>query len=174
MILTNGTRLDTDAYLTISHFLYKEARILDERRYDDWLNLLTPDIEYRMPVRVTQGRADGTGVVDEMAYFEEDMTTLRSRLARLATTSAWSEDPPSRDRHFISNIEAESLPAPDEFVVRSNLLFVRSRGGAPLTDQFSAARTDTLRIVDNRLLLARRIVQVDQSVLGTLNLTTIY
>jgi hypothetical protein len=75
----------------------QNARLLDENWFVQRLALVTADINYRMPLRINQEKKDGSdGVDDEMSFFEENNTTLSSRIARLGTKSAWTEDPPLR------------------------------------------------------------------------------
>lgn len=166
-------QVDAELYATISRFHSIEARILDERRFDDWLALLTDDVHYRMPLRVTRELKDGSAPADT-SYFEDDRTTLTSRLARLGTTSAWSEDPPTRTRHFITNIVIDPGEVEGELLVSSNLLLTRNRGDSPDSDVISATREDLLRLVDGEWKLAGRTVYIDQAVLGMHNLTTMY
>ena len=166
--------VDVATPLQITQFLYTEAQILDEGRFADWLTLVTEDISYRMPVRVTREKRDGSDTRDDSSYFEENLTTLTSRLARLGTRSAWAEDPPSRTRHFVTNIQVLATADPRETRVLSNLLFTRTRGSDPALDQLTGRREDLLRRVGLGWRLARRTVVLDQSVLGTLNLSTMY
>lgn len=158
----------------IGELLIHEARLLDERRFDDWLALLADDMTYRMPVRVTADLRSGSDVVEEMSYFEEDRQTLTVRLSRFGTNSAWAEDPPSRTRHFVSNVQVEQGPSAGELRVTSYLMFTRCRGSNPVVDILTGLRADAWRADGSGWLLAERRVYLDQSVLGTLNLSTIY
>jgi 3-phenylpropionate/cinnamic acid dioxygenase small subunit len=167
-------RLDAEIHWEISQFLYHEAALLDARDFQGWLGLVTDDMQYRMPVRLTRETKDGPDVDQNATYFEEDLTTLTVRLARLGTRSAWSEDPPSRTRHFITNVVVSEGDAPNELHVQSNLLFTRNRGGQTQNDELTGRRSDILRNIGGVWKLARREVLLDQTVLGTLNLSTIY
>jgi phthalate 3,4-dioxygenase beta subunit len=87
----------------VHQWLVVEADILDQRRYAEWMDLLTDDVVYRMPVRVTTSpHLEGT--LDGMDHFDEDRYSLQRRVDRFATEHAWTEDPPSRTRHFVSNV----------------------------------------------------------------------
>ena len=151
-------------------FLVREAELLDERRYRDWLDLLAPDIVYRMPVRVTAPETLEHGLLEDMAHFDEDLYSLRKRIERFETGHAWTEDPPSRTRHFVTNVRTFDAAAADEIVVKSYVLLFRSRGDIRDADLVSAERTDTLRRTDAGLRLARREILADESVLRTQNL----
>src|SRR5215510_13548464 len=93
----------------IEQFLYHEARLLDERRFHQWLTLFTDDIRYRMVSRSNRypksSKAisildpdhyveDDVAREDESALLDETKETLASRVARLDTGMAWAEDPP--------------------------------------------------------------------------------
>src|SRR5690242_6193124 len=112
-----------DVIREIEQFLYREARLLDERRFDEWLGLFTDDVRYFMANRSNRypksSKAisildpdryveDDIGREDELAIFDETKETLTARVARLGTGMAWAEDPPSRTRHFVANIEIET------------------------------------------------------------------
>ncbi len=151
-------------------FLVREAQLLDERRFREWLDLLAPDIVYRMPVRVTAPETLEQGLLEDMAHFDEDLYSLRKRIERFETGHAWTEDPPSRTRHFVTNVRTFDGTAADEIVVKSYVLLFRSRGDIRDADLVSAERTDTLRRTDAGLRLARREILADESVLRTQNL----
>src|SRR6266545_4551809 len=89
-------------YWEIVEFLYHEAELLDTGRFQDWLALMTEDLSYRMPVRVTRVGRNNSGYSNEMEIFSDDFSSMRLRIDRLATGSAWAEDPPSRTRHMVS------------------------------------------------------------------------
>jgi len=104
-----------------------------------------------------------------MGHFDEDMYALRKRVQRLATDHAWTEDPPSRTRHFVTNVRTFRA-GPDELRVESALLLFRSRGDTREADLISAGRADLLRETSGGLMLARREITVDEAVLRTQNL----
>ena len=157
------------AHLAAHQFLVEEAALLDAADYAGWLVLLTEDIRYLMPVRVTTARGAGFDALADMAHFDEDMYALRKRVQRLATEHAWTEDPPSRTRHFVTNVRTFRLGAA-ELLVESALLMFRSRGDTREADLLSAGRSDLLRETGDGLRLARREITVDESVLRTQNL----
>ena len=92
------------AHQAAHQFLVEEAALLDAADYAGWLGLLCEDISYLMPVRVTTARGAGFDTRPDMGHFDEDMYALRKRVQRLATDHAWTEDPPSRTRHFVTKI----------------------------------------------------------------------
>lgn len=153
----------------VAQFLYEEAALLDAGRFEEWLALLAPDVVYRAPVRTTKGRGEGSELSAEMFHFDETLETLRIRVQRLRTGTAWAEDPPSRTRHVVTNVRVRPGAA-DELVAESALLVYRNRGDDAGFDLLSAARTDTLRLVGGALCLARRLIAFDQATLGTRNL----
>jgi len=161
--------LTADQRLAAQDFLIAEAEALDERRYVDWLGLLTDDVRYRMPVRVTV-HAGGESALAGMDHFDEDRYTLGKRVERLRGEHAWTEDPPSRVRRFVTNVRCAPGPAEVEIAVRSYVLLFRSRGDVRPPEWVSAERRDVLRAVDGSLRLRSREITVDESVLRTQNL----
>jgi phthalate 3,4-dioxygenase subunit beta len=157
------------AHLAAHQFLVEEAALLDAADYASWLNLLCEDIRYVMPVRVTTARGADFDSLADMGHFDENMYALRKRVQRLATDHAWTEDPPSRTRHFVTNVRTFRHRT-SELRVESSLLLFRSRGDTREPDLISAGRTDLLRETGDGLKLARREILVDESVLRTQNL----
>jgi 3-phenylpropionate/cinnamic acid dioxygenase small subunit len=160
-----------ETYWEVYSFLMHEAELLDERRERDWLELFTDDAEYLMPVRVNRERGEGDGFSEEAFYFEETRGSLELRVRRLETEYAWAEDPPSRTRHFVTNVRVVPGEEEDEVAVRSNLLLYRSRGSDPHQDLLSAERKDVLRKEDGQWKLKKRVILLDHSVLTTHNLS---
>jgi len=160
-----------ETYWEVYSFLMHEAELLDERRERDWLDLFTDDAEYLMPVRVNRERGEGDGFSKEAYYFEETPGSLELRVRRLETEYAWAEDPPSRTRHFVTNVRVAPGEEDDEVAVRSNLLLYRSRGSVPHHDLLSAERRDVLRKEEGQWKLKKRVILLDHSVLETHNLS---
>ena len=159
-----------DRHLTAHQWLVDEAYILDAQDYESWLDLLTDDIHYYMPVKVTTALGAGYDTAPGMAHFDENKYSLSRRVARFATEHAWTEDPPSRIRHHVSNIRTFETASADELVVESALLLFRSRGDIREPSLISAGREDLLRRTGDAWQLARRHIAVDESVLRTQNL----
>lgn len=154
--------------VSVQEFLEHEAELLDGGRFDEWLEMLADDITYRAPVRVVR-RAGSPGLVTDMFHFDDNRHSLGLRVRRLGTGVAWSEDPPSRTRRFVTNVRVGDQRE-DELAVSSYLLLYRSRGDDGSHDLISAERHDVLRAVEDRWRLCRRDVMMDQSTLGTKNL----
>jgi 3-phenylpropionate/cinnamic acid dioxygenase small subunit len=163
-------------HLQAHQFLVDEAYLLDAQQYEAWLDTLTDDVRYEMPVRVTTARGAGFDTSPGMAHFDEDKHSLSQRVARFATEHAWAEDPPSRLRHFITNVRTFECDDPDDgahLIVESAELLFRSRGDVNESALVSCGREDLLRFGDGSrqtLKLARRRIFVDESVLRMQNL----
>ncbi len=163
----------TALYGEIVEFLYREADLLDGNRFSEWLALFTPDIRYDMPVRTTQFLSSGQGF-QEVAFIDDNFQSLRTRVRRLETDTAWAETPPSRTRHFVSNVLVRAGSQANEYAVSVNFIVTRSRG-----DQgyqfFTGRREDTLRReTDGRIHIARRRILVDQTVITATNLSILF
>jgi phthalate 3,4-dioxygenase beta subunit len=152
------------------HFLVEEAALLDAHQFEDWLTLLTDDIRYRVPVRVTTTRSTDPDRRSTMDHLDEDRYSLGKRVARLGTDYAWTEDPRSRTRHLVSNVRTFAADVEGELDVESALLLFRSRGDTRPAEVVCAQRKDRLRPAGEQLRLAERMVMVDEAVLRTQNL----
>jgi 3-phenylpropionate/cinnamic acid dioxygenase small subunit len=163
--------VDVATHYELSCFLWDEAALLDAGHYLAWIDLLSEDIRYRMPVRVTVARGDAQAEpLGGMAHFDEDLYSLEKRATRLSGDHAWTEDPPSRTRRFISNIRGFGAETPGEYIVHSYLLVFRSRLDVRVPEWVSAERRDVVRRVERSFRLAQREITVDEAVLRTQNL----
>ncbi len=156
-------------------FLYREASLLDERRYEDWLTLLTDDIHYWMPIRRTTTARDVDNEFTRpgaMAFFDDDKKTLTLRVQRLGVGRAWAEDPPSRTRHLLSNIRIIGIEG-DEITVSTNFQLYRTRLNSE-EDNWIGRREDVLRRQDGALKLARRYIFLEQTVILSQNMSNFF
>ena len=159
----------------VEQFYYQEAAFLDARRYRDWLNLFTPDIHYFMPIRRTKTTKDLAREFTqpgEMAFFDDDHFMLTARVKKIETGYAWAEDPPSRQRHLITNVRVVSKDA-DEIQVETGFHFYRTRLHSE-EDTWIGHRSDTLRRVDGELKICRRTIYLEQTVLLARNLSNFF
>jgi ethylbenzene dioxygenase beta subunit len=98
-------------------FLYLEAGLLDERRFEEWLALYEADAWYWAPVLP---EATQRGLA--LAHFDEDRTGMEARVRRLRQPNAYSEHPPTRCCRVVGNVRIREQPADDEVIVGSTLL----------------------------------------------------
>jgi 3-phenylpropionate/cinnamic acid dioxygenase small subunit len=180
--------MNEDVSREVEQFLYREARLLDERRFHEWLQLLTDDVRYWMGSRSNRYPKSSKAIAildpdryveddltkaDELAILDEDMASLTSRVARLDTGMAWAEDPPSRTRHLITNIEVEPGDAVAEVKVYSNFMVYRSRAETE-QDFYVGARRDVLRRMAGAWKIAGRKITLDQNVLLAKNVSIFF
>lgn len=165
-------RVGEKLYNEVLEFLYTEARLLDDDDFEAWLELLAPDLRYVMPVRETVLAADGQGFSSFAAYYDEDLDSIRLRVARVQSAAYWAENPPSRTHRIVSNVLVDQ--AGDEVLVTSSLVLLRSRWDLREPDLLSAKRHDTLRRLGGALRIARRQVLVDQTNMHTPNLAVLF
>src|SRR5579863_3471081 len=159
----------------IEQFLYLEARILDDRRFEEWFELLADDIHYMMPTRYNRTRREADREFagpHEAQLFDEDKLSIAQRIRRLRSGTAWAEDPPSRTRHFVSNIVVRRTANADEFEADCYYLLYRSRLEREV-EMFAGMRQDLLRRVDGepKWRIARRRIILDQTVVLARNLS---
>ena len=159
-------------WLELMQFYIREAWLLDERKFKEWLDLFTDDVLYFMPRRKNVLRREAQRELTplgDLAILEEDRRYLEMRVARLDTEMAWAEDPPSRTRHLIGNLEAVRLEN-GEAQARTAFLVYRSHLE---TDHqlLSGCREDVLQKVNGAWKVARRTIVLDANVLLDKNLS---
>lgn len=160
----------------IEAFLYDEAELLDERRFEAWLDLFTDDVRYWMPMRRNvkfgEQERENTREQQDMNWFDEGKETLTQRVKQLLTGVHWAEEPLSRVCHMVSNVRLMHA-TPTEVQVKSRFLVYRNRLQDE-TDFFVGKREDTLRKSNGQWKIARRKIILDQNVLLAKNLTIFF
>ncbi|HIM79532.1 MAG TPA: 3-phenylpropionate/cinnamic acid dioxygenase subunit beta [Dehalococcoidia bacterium] len=162
----------------IEQFLYQEAELLDERQFEDWLDLLTEDIRYWMPMRrnVKFGELDRefTREGQDINWFDEGKDTLVRRVNQILTGVHWAEEPLSRICHSVSNVQVlkatPSVSQATEVNVKCRFMIYRNRVQTE-TDFLVGKREEVLRSVDGQWKIAQRKIILDQNVLLAKNLT---
>ena len=175
-----GAVAPADLHLTheLATFLYLEADLLDEWRFDDWFALLATDLDYWSPTRENRTfreRKHETAARGGSAYFEENHADMAQRIDRLKTHMAWAEEPPSRTRHLITNVRAFTTAKADEYAVNSSFLVYRTRSERD-EDQILGQRRDLLRRVETPagFEIVRREIRFDQATLLIKNLSAFF
>jgi len=91
---------------TLIEFVYHEARLIDEKRFDEWHDLFADDGRYWMPL--TRGQPEGAG---HTSLFDEDKLLLRIRIERLRNPKSYSQAYPSSCQHILQTPGIESRDA---------------------------------------------------------------
>lgn len=162
----------SDHYSRVCEFLFEEADLLDRRRYLEWLELLAPDIHYR----VVAG-ANGLGFSDAYQFpiFDDHAVDLKLRVHQISDPNlTHAENPAPLTRRFISNVRVASGEAAGEFEVSSYILLYRN--GGTINEQFlySGVRRDLLRAEGASFRIARREVALDCSVMTSPNISSFF
>ena len=137
----------------LAKLIRREARLIDEKRFDEWLALFTEDARYWVPA--APGQTDPLGH-NSLAY--EDRLLLELRIERLKSPRAYSQRPPSRCLHVLQEPEAEKLDYErGEFLVRTPFLYTETRGDE--SQRYAATAWHTLACIDRQLRI--RLKRVD-------------
>jgi 3-phenylpropionate/cinnamic acid dioxygenase small subunit len=170
----------TDAELRlrieIEDFLYNEADLLDDHKYEEWLDLFTEDARYFMPMRRNvsseEMETENTRERHEMSWFDEGKATLVKRVQQIRTGVHWAEEPYSRISHLVANVRIVEVNG-DEVKARCKFIVYRNR----MVDEeslFVGKRFDTLRREGRGWKIARREIIMDQSVMLSKNFTNFF
>jgi len=170
----SAVRVTPELQQEIEQFLYHEARILDDRKYEQWYELLADDLHYFMPTRYNRLRRESGQEFsgpNQAAFFDEDKRSIAMRIRRLNTGMAWAEDPPSRTRHMVSNVVIRPR-VNSEYEVDCYYLLYRSRLEREV-ETFVGMRQDVLRRVQNAagFQIVGRTIILDQAILMARNLS---
>lgn len=107
----------------LAEFVYREARLIDEKRFEEWYELFTDDARYWMPL--TRGQPEDD---THTSLFYEDKLLLKVRIARLRTTNAFSQQQPSFCQHVLQQPRVEEVDAgSNRFVLRTPFVYVEAQ-----------------------------------------------
>lgn len=160
----------------VEEFLYLEAQLLDDRRFEEWLALLAEDLRYWMPmtrnVHSSEMARAETRERQDVNWFDEGKDTLKLRVEQIRTGVHWSEEPLSRTCHCVTNVQLDGVTA-ESVNARSRFMIYRNRGDTEV-DLFAGKREDVLARRGDGFLLKRRKIVLDQNVLLAKNLTIFF
>ncbi|MEY9776410.1 3-phenylpropionate/cinnamic acid dioxygenase subunit beta [Arthrobacter sp. MW3 TE3886] len=169
--MTVLSAVDRTVQQDIQEFMFREALALDERRFRDWLEFLSEDITYDVPLRVVREGLAEWELSPNGRIFQDNKQTLEVRVRRLETDFAWAEQPPSRTRHYVTNVLIDAGEQNGEYEVSSYCLIYRSRGDSIEPNFVSVFRKDLVRKTPHGYEIARRWAAIDQAVINAHNLS---
>lgn len=137
----------------IEHFIYHEANLLDDRRYEEWLALLTDDVTYWVPNYSEDGPPGECGVI----VFERH-AALQARVARALDKGNPTQQPSPRTRHFLTNVLAERSADGLSVSVTASLLLYVSKDRRLLA--YPGKSEHTLRSIDGRWRIAAKTINL--------------
>ena len=170
----NAVPTSPEEQRALEGFYFHEARLLDARQYQQWLQLLSPEVRYVIPSRVNvqvDNRQRGTeamlAVERELEGVDSPGNPLRDenflllgvRVERAYKINSWSENPPARTRRIIGNVELVGREV-DRLTVLSNFHLNYARPGSESVF-YSGQRRDTLLAQESGYLIGHREVILD-------------
>ncbi|MBF6440234.1 3-phenylpropionate/cinnamic acid dioxygenase subunit beta [Nocardia cyriacigeorgica] len=166
-----GSGVSRDIAAACADFLYREAEYLDRRQFERWLDCLSEELVYLMPIRVTRGPEAREHEFSPTGFHMKDnFASMKMRVSRLYTDHAYAEDPPSRTQRLITNVRVDALEAAGKYDVRSNFLCFRAQGDGVESDSIIGERFDILHHTESGWKLAARTVRLAHTTLVTPNL----
>jgi 3-phenylpropionate/cinnamic acid dioxygenase small subunit len=179
---SSGTGADEKPTVTpelqhqVEQWYYREARLLDGRRYQTWLALVALDVRYVMPGRgnpmvdnAERGHEDMISVDRELEGIDSDGLPMRDerhvhlamRVDRATKPNAWAENPPARTRRIVGNVEIMRVAGDELGVVSAFHMHYARPGGR--TFFYAGQRRDTLRRIGDDHQLAERVIVMDMA-----------
>lgn len=170
----NSSIVTAQLQFDVEQFYYREARLLDNRQLQQWLALLTQDIQYSMPSRINvavdnrqRGNESMLSLEHELEDSEGDGCPLREenifhlsiRVERAYKINSWAENPPPRTRRIIGNLEITEA-SESTITVLSNFILHYSRPSSP-NFTYTGQRRDVLRVTESGYQIAKREVVMD-------------
>ncbi len=133
----------------VIRLIYREARLIDEKRFDEWYELFSEDAYYWVPL--THDQPDG---LNHTSLAWEDKLLLKLRVERLKNPRSYSQHPVSRCVHVLQQPEIE-LAEPERWITRTQFMYLESRGDDQQTYGGHVLHTIVLRDGALRIQLKR-------------------
>jgi 3-phenylpropionate/cinnamic acid dioxygenase small subunit len=133
-------------------FVIREARLLDEKRFDEWYELFAEDGHYWVPAS-----PDQPDPLNHNSLAYEDKLLLKLRIERLKQPAAYSQKPASRCHHLLQAPELEKS-SKDEFVVRTSFIYTETRGDE--SQRYAATAWHSLISIDQKLRIKLKRVDI--------------
>lgn len=166
----------------IEEFLYDEANLLDERRFDEWLATLAEDLRYFMPMEYNvksgeHAQRELTRREQHISWFNEGKWSLGKRVAQIQTGVHWAEEPLSRVSRLVANVQLKAIAtnAAGEMEVEVSSRFLTYQNRCEYEQNFFVGdRFDRIRRTAAGWQLAQREIRLHQNVLLAKNLTIFF
>ncbi|HEX7053986.1 MAG TPA: aromatic-ring-hydroxylating dioxygenase subunit beta [Burkholderiales bacterium] len=137
----------------LARFVKREARLVDEKRFDEWYELFAEDGHYWVPAAPRQ---TDPLLHNSLAY--EDKLLLKLRVERLKSDRAYSLHPEIRCLHVLQEPEVEKRDdGRGEYLMRTPFLYTETRGDE--SQRYAATAWHTLALIDGQLRI--RLKRVD-------------
>ncbi|MFC0133242.1 phenylpropionate dioxygenase [Massilia eurypsychrophila] len=135
-------------------FVYAEARMLGEKRFDEWYELFTEDAMYWVPL--TPGQPDG---LNHVSLMYEDKLLLKLRIERLKNVRSYSQQPASRSHHLLQAPDVEQADeAAGIYVTRTQFIYTETQGN--VQQMYAGTVFHTLARIDRQLKIALKRVDL--------------
>lgn len=155
-----------ETQVEIERFLALEARLLEQNRLREWIDLFADDVHYVMPVResIETAAAGSEPHATGFALYDDDKSSLELRTRRIETGLAHAEVPLSVTQRLITNVLVEDTESDREYLVGSNFLVYQERRGRH-SHTFFGSRSDRFLRVDDGWKIAYREISLAQTVM---------
>ncbi len=130
--------------------LYREARLLDDHRYQEWLAMLDEHATYWIPCN-----GEGIDTNREISLVFDDKHRLTDRIGRLESGLAHAQNPPSKTKRLVSNVQIENATDNAATVLSGFILFELRHGKERI---FAGRYEHRLRLIDGRWKIANKKV----------------
>ena len=141
------------SYDTACAFLYREARLLDDREWDEWLTCYAPDVTYWMPAWDDDDQLTEDPQSEISLIFYPSRDGLEDRVFRIKTERSGASTPEPRTSHNVTNVELVADRG-EEVDVRYNFHTLNHR--YKVTDHFFGTMFVTLRKSGGELMISRK------------------
>ena len=171
------SQISLELHHQISQFLYREAKLLDDWKFREWLDVLAEDISYTLRTTPNAQTRDRRRSIEPPTtwVFNDTKDLLERRVARLETGMAWAEEPPSRTTHMVSNVIVEATEVAGEYDVYVTYLLYRTQKEKDVTI-YCGKRHDKIRKVDTEqgFQIFNRKIILDQVTYNSHNLSVFF
>ncbi|MDP3138289.1 MAG: aromatic-ring-hydroxylating dioxygenase subunit beta [Burkholderiaceae bacterium] len=92
--------------------IVREARLLDEKRWDDWLELYVEDARYWVPARTANGDLTTDPNSELSLIYYDRRYSLQERIMRIRSGRSLASTPLQRTVHILGDLSADDADSP--------------------------------------------------------------
>ena len=160
--MNNLIPVSGDERVEVENTLYREARLLENEEFREWLKMIHPDVQFKAFNQQLRYRKEKRyKLPDKVHSLDENYQFLEARVKQFETGFQWTADPPETVRRFLTNIEVFKASGTDIYKIYLNVFAVRNRRIYEETT-YSYGREEEWVRDDGELKLIHRIETVDE------------
>jgi 3-phenylpropionate/cinnamic acid dioxygenase small subunit len=159
---------DGELRRTVEELIYREAALLDEKKWQEWLALYTEDAVFWMPSWASESETTADPELELNLLYLKGRSHLEDRVFRIQTGRSFASVPMDRTAHLVGNVIVTGVED-GEVAARASWMVHSYGQRGPLTR--GGSYEYKLRREGSSLRIARKkIIMIDDKLVGPVDI----